>query len=117
MADRPGPGARDLWSDGTIMWVALNRGDEISALEAYRLADGERVPVMDIPVGLDQVDFGHFIHGRPGYTAEVANSVNQATVSWEQAFTGGSVAVGVLADTAPAQAVLPITLVATSLDR
>ena len=136
-----------IWSDGTIMWVALNRGDETSVLEAYRLAGGERVPVMDIPVGLDQVrsprglwsdgrniwvldaqfdwsersfrksirvyslppnaklfslamsdvDFGHFIHGMPGYTAEVANSVAVTTVSWEQAFTGGSAAVAVSA--------------------
>lgn len=136
-----------VWSDGTFMWVALNRGDETSVLEAYSLAGGERVPVMDIPVGLDQVrsprglwsdgrnmwvldapflaserkirksvkvyslppnaklfslamsdvDFGHFIHGKPGYTAEVANSVDVTTVSWEQAFTGGSAAVAVRA--------------------
>ena len=136
-----------IWSDGTFMWVALNRGDETSVLEAYSLAGGERVPIMDIPVGIDQVrnprglwsdgrnmwvldapfiwserafrktirvyslppnaklfslamtdvDFGHFIHGMPKYTADVANSVDETTVSWEQAFTGGSAAVSVTA--------------------
>ena len=48
-------------------------------------------------LSMSDVDFGHFIHGRPKYTASVANSVSETTVGWEQAFTGGSAAVAVSA--------------------
>ncbi len=136
-----------IWSDGTILWVVSNYADNRSKLEAHKLADGSRVPSMDIPVGEDEltrprgmwsdgrtmwvlniqfydanfdhgrriyaytlppnaklfslemsdVDFGHFIHGRPKYTATVGSSVDETTVSWEQAHTGGSAAVAISA--------------------
>ncbi len=136
-----------LWSDGTVMWVAANEGDATSRLEAYALADGARMPGMDIPVGLDgvthprglwsdgrnmwvldipyderetrssagikafslpsnaklysltmsDVDFGHFIHGKPHYTAEVANSVSTTTVAAVAAFDRGDSEVSITA--------------------
>ncbi len=136
-----------LWSDGTVMWVAANEGDATSRLEAYALADGARMPGMDIPVGLDgvthprglwsdgrtmwvldapyevrenrhlsgikafslpsnaklysltmsDVDFGHFIHGKPNYTAEVANSVSTTTVAAVAAFDRGDSEVSITA--------------------
>ncbi len=136
-----------LWSDGTVMWVAANEGDATSRLEAYALADGARMPGMDIPVGLDgvthprglwsdgrtmwvldapyddpdrrplsgikafslpsnaklysltmsDVDFGHFIHGKPNYTAEVSNSVSTTTVAAVAAFDRGDSEVSITA--------------------
>ncbi len=134
-----------IWSDGTILWVVSNEGNDTSTLEAHKLSDGSRVPSMDIQVGEDGilhprnmwsngrtmwvlesyfdrsrvpypvhaytlppnaklfslemsgVDFGHFIHGRPKYTATVGSSVDETTVSWEQAHTGGSAAVAIKA--------------------
>ncbi len=136
-------GSFNLWSDGTLLWVVSNWDNSASRLEAHRLADGERVPGMDIPVGedgmtrpggmwsdgrtmwvlstkwsgsptsiyayalppnaklfsleLSDVDFGHFIHGRPNYTAEVANDVDVTTITYEQAFTDGLAAVAISA--------------------
>ena len=128
-----------IWSDGTVLWVVSNTGTSASTLEAHKLSDGSRMPGLDVLVGKDgihrpanmwsngrtmwvaerqstnlyaytlpanaklfslemtDVDFGHFYHGRPKYTAEVANSVSQITVSWVQAHTGGSAAVAITA--------------------
>ena len=138
-----------IWSDGTILWVVSNNANARSRLEAHKLADGSRLPGMDILTGADGlthprgmwsdgrtmwvlnnqrvyvnddgrytvgihayrltpnaklfslamsgVDFGHFIHGRPKYAAEVANDVDETTVFWEQAHTGGSAAVAISA--------------------
>ena len=135
-----------IWSDGTILWVVSNEGDRTSNLEAHKLADGSRVPALDIQVGKDgihyprnmwsngrtmwvlesywcigreerysvqaytlpanaklfslemsDVDFGHFIHGKPKYAVEVASTVDETTVSWEQAHTGGLAAVAISA--------------------
>ena len=79
-------GARDLWSNGQTMWVV---DSETLTLHAYELPANAKL----LSLGMSDVDFGHFIGGRPKCTAEVANDVEWVTVGWVQAHSGGSAAV------------------------
>ena len=97
---------RGMWSDGRTMWV-LDAGFEPDlqqrnragvrvrevGVHAYALPPNAKLYSLE----MSGVDFGHFIHGRPEYSASVANDVTETTVAWEQAFTGGSAAVAVKA--------------------
>ena len=81
---------RNMWSNGETMWVV---DSETLHLHAYELPANAKLSSLE----MSDVDFGHFIHGRPDYSASVANDVSETTVSWEQAHTGGSAAVAVSA--------------------
>ena len=90
---------RGMWSDGRTMWVLVwedrcfDCEETSTGIYAYALPPNAKLFSLE----MSDVDFGHFIHGRPKYTATVANSVAETTVSWEQAHTGGSAAVAISA--------------------
>lgn len=79
--------------------------EDSTVLRAYSLPPNAKL----FDLEMSDVDFGHFIHGRPKYTANVANDVDVTTVTWETAFTGGSSAVAV-------KAVADTTTVTTDAD-
>ena len=90
---------RGMWSDGRTMWV-LDAGWQTEpelrrdiGVHAYALAPNAKLYSLE----MSGADFGHFIHGLPKYSASVANDVTETTLTWEQAFTGGSAGVAVKA--------------------
>ncbi len=90
---------RGMWSDGRTMWVLVweercfDCEETSTGIYAYALPPNAKLFSLE----MSGVDFGHFIHGRPKYTATVANSVAETTVTYEQAHTGGSAAVAISA--------------------
>ena len=87
---------KSMWSDGRNMWVLsepTNYPERTTSVRAYDLPPNAKLFSLE----LSDVDFGRFIHGKSKYAAEVANGVDETTVAYEQAFTGGSAAVAISA--------------------
>ncbi len=89
---------RGLWSDGRTMWVLDVPYDSVetrdsAGIRAFSLPANAKLHSLT----MSDVDFGHFIHGKPDYTAEVANSVSTTTVDAVAAFDRGDSAVAITA--------------------